>query len=100
MTLQEMIEEVKQAFPGVPDKQITNMLNRAMDEFCEETEILTDTASLTEQADARYYPLTAGLWAGLENTGEVLKIRQVDYDDEPIKRFIGRPDDTDLTEAS
>jgi len=100
VTLQEQIEEIKQAFPGTPEKQIINMLNRAMDEFCEESEILTDSASLTEQADVRYYPLTATLWSGLEADGEVLKIRQVDYDSKPIKRFIGVPDDIDLSEAS
>ncbi len=37
MTVQQMIEEVRQLFPDIAETQIMSMLNRALDDFIEHT---------------------------------------------------------------
>ena len=45
MTLNEMIELVRQHHPHMQDNEIRLLLNRASDDFCAKTEIIKDSFS-------------------------------------------------------
>lgn len=99
MTLQHMLEEIRNLFPDVGDTELTSMINRALDEFCEHTRIGVHTNdTVTAQADAIYYALT--LLSAVSDVDDVLGVYQVDFDDTPMYRFIGAIPNTDLTEAT
>lgn len=97
MTEQELIETIQQLHPEFKETQLRLMLNQAMDEFCEKTRILTDTDTVTTQA-VRYYDLTK--FSNITDADTVLEITRVDYDNEPVNKFVGTVRDTDLTEAT
>ena len=93
MTLNEIIELVKQHHPHMHDTEIRLLANRASDDFCAKTEILKDSFSLGADVDAdsttanqRYYTIPS----------EVLTIREVYLNNVRIPRLIGKPiiDDT------
>ena len=97
MTLNEMLELVKQHHPHMGEMEIRYLLNRASDDFCAKTDILKDSFSLGNNVDAdnvtalkRYYTIPS----------EVLKIREVYLNDVRIPRLIGEPiiDDTNIEE--
>ena len=97
MTLNEIIELVKQHHPHMADTEIRLLANRASDDFCAKTEILKDSFSLGDDAnpdsttaDKRYYTLP----------GEILTIREVYLNDVRIPRITGKPiiDDTTTEE--
>lgn len=82
MTLKEMIERVQQHHPHMGEVEIVKLLNRAKDEFCEETEIYKKTdSSITTIADTRWYTVPSGLF----------KIEEVYFDDVKIPRLQGNP---------
>jgi len=93
MTLNEIIELVRQHHPQMGESEIRLLANRASDDFCAKTEILKDSFSLGADvesddttANKRYYTLPS----------EVLTIREVYLDNVRIPRLIGKPiiDDT------
>ena len=81
MQLKEMIELVQQHHPHMRETEIVKLLNRAKDEFCEETEIYKKTSTMSTTADHRWYGLPSGL----------LKIEEVYVDDVRIGRLQGNP---------
>ena len=93
MTLNEMIELVRQHHPHMQDNEIRLLLNRASDDFCAKTEIVKHSFSLgtdndpdSTTANKRYYTLPA----------EVFTVREVWLNNVRIPRIIGKPiiDDT------
>lgn len=107
MTTKEMIELVQQHHPHMGETEIIKLLNRAKDEFCQETEIVkkkyifvsaddgTETAANVDGdnsisatvANQRYYSISKF----------ILKIEDVWLNDVKISRLIGKPiidDDT------
>ena len=97
MTLNEMIELVRQHHPHMQDNEIRLLLNRASDDFCAKTEIIKDSFSLGTDvnpddttANKRYYTLPSN----------ILTIREVYLDNVKIPRLIGKPiiDDTTTEE--
>jgi hypothetical protein len=97
MTLNEIIELVKQHHPHMGETEIRLLANRASDDFCARTEILKDSFTLGADVDPddttankRYYTLPS----------EVLIIREVYLNNVRIPRLIGKPiiDDTTTEE--
>jgi hypothetical protein len=97
MTLNEMIELVRQHHPHMQDNEIRLLLNRASDDFCAKTEIIKDSFSLggdvnpdDTTANKRYYTLPSN----------ILTIREVWLNNVRIPRLIGKPiiDDTTTEE--
>jgi hypothetical protein len=97
MTLNEIIELVKQHHPHMGETEIRLLANRASDDFCAKTEMLKDSFSLGADVDAdsttankRYYTLPS----------EILTIREVYLNSVRIPRLIGKPiiDDTTTEE--
>jgi len=94
MKQKEMIEMIQQEHADIGETQIRAMLNRAMDKFDEDTKgLVKKTATITPLATRRRYPFSE--FGGIESSEEVLKINRVDYNNKPIKRFIGNLDLTD-----
>ena len=82
MQLKEMIELVQQHHPHMGETEIVKLLNRAKDEFCEETEIYKKTDSTIDTvADTRWYTIPTGL----------LKIDEVYLDNVRIPKMQGNP---------
>jgi len=88
MTLNEIIELVKQHHPHMGETEIRLLANRASDDFCAKTEILKDTFALGSDVDPdsttankRYYTLPS----------EILTIREVYLNNVLIPRLIGKP---------
>jgi hypothetical protein len=95
MTLNEMIELVRQHHPHMGDVEIRLLLNRASDDLCAQTELIKHSFSLgadvnpdSSVASKRYYTLPS----------EVLTIREVYLNNVRIPRLIGKPiiDDTTI----
>jgi hypothetical protein len=87
MSPKEMIELVQQHHSHLGQTEIAKLLNRAKNDFCSKTEMITDTYTSTTVANQRYYTLDA----------RVLKIVDVWLNDVSIPRVIGKPiidDDT------
>ena len=82
MKIQELVDLVQQHHVHMGETEIIKLLNRAKDDFCEETGIYKKTdASLTTTADTRWYTIPSGL----------LKIEEVYLNDVKIPRFQGNP---------
>ena len=82
-----MFELVQQHHSHIGQTEAFKLLNRAKDDFCAKTEIITDTYTSTTVANQRYYTLDA----------RVLKIVDVWLNDVAIPRIAGKPiidDDT------
>ena len=97
MTLNEMIELIRQHHPNMADNEIRLLLNRASDDFCAKTELIKHSFSLGSDVDPdptaankRYYTLPA----------EILTIREVYLNNVRIPRITGKPiiDDTTTEE--
>ena len=82
MQLKEMIELVQQHHPHMKETEIVKLLNRAKDEFCEETEIYKKTdITIDTVEDTRWYTIPTGL----------LKIDEVYLDNVRIPKMQGNP---------
>ena len=86
MTLNEIIELVKQHHPHMADTEIRLLANRASDDFCAKTEMIKDSFTLGNDvsgdytaANKRYYTLP----------DEILTIREVYLDSVRIPRLVG-----------
>jgi hypothetical protein len=96
MTQQEMIETIQQDFPEIGETQIRLMLNRALDKFESEVELLRATASVNVTVDdERRYEFTD--FTGINSNDDVLSVDRVDYNNKQVKRFTGYIEETDLT---
>ena len=96
MTQQEMIETIQQDFPEIGETQLRLMLNRALDKFESEVELLrgTATVSVTED-DKRRYAFTE--FDGINSNDDVLSVDRVDYNNIQVKRFTGNIEETDIS---
>ena len=102
MKQREMIETIQQQHPEIGETQIRLMLNRAIEYFDDETELLTRTAEYSGVdnnpdapiADKRRYSFHE--FDGITSSDEVIKITRVDYNNKPVKRFIGEINETDV----
>ena len=96
MKQQEMIETIQQDFPEIGETQLRLMLNRALDKFESEVELLrgTATVSVTED-DKRRYAFTE--FDGINSNDDVLSVDRVDYNNVQVKRFTGNIEETDIS---
>jgi hypothetical protein len=96
MTQQEMIETIQQDFPEIGETQLRLMLNRALDKFESEVELLrgTATVSVTED-DKRRYAFSD--FTGITSNDDVLSVDRVDYNNIQVKRFTGNIEETDIS---
>lgn len=94
MTQKQLIETVKQHHPNLGETQIRIFLNKALDEFCRKTRILTDTVTFNTAVDTRYYNI-GNLNSSV--TGEISEITRVDYNGFQIPRLVSAPEKTDIT---
>ena len=82
MTQKQMIELIQTHHPDMGETEARMYLNKALKEFCRETEILSGSTTFSTAADQRYYQIDAG----------VIKITRVDVDDYRIDRLVGLPE--------
>jgi len=87
MTQKQLIETVQQHHPELGETQIRIFLNKALDEFCRRTRILTTAYTFSTVADQRYYALD----------DSILEVLSVDFDGYDIYRLSGRPEVRDIT---
>ena len=87
MTQKQLIETVQQHHPELGETQIRVFLNKALDEFCRKTRILTTAYQFTTEGDRRYYALDDA----------ILEVLSVDFDGYDIYRLSDRPEVRDLT---
>ena len=95
MTQQKMIEIIQQEFPNIGETQIRVMLNRALDKFETETELLRGTDTVTVVADKRRYAFSD--FDNITSSDDVLSVDRVDYNAKQIKRFLGTIEETDIS---
>ena len=90
MTLKEMIELVQQHHPHMGETEIVKLLNRAKDDFCDKTQIIKTTKTISTASGTRYYHLDKS----------ILRVNDVWLDSIKIPRLIEKPiiDDTDSGE--
>ena len=83
MTRKEMVELVKLHHPQMGEKEIVNRLNRAKDSFCEQTELVEVSLSISggSVANQTYYQLS----------DDVLKIKDVWLNRVRIPRILQKP---------
>ncbi len=105
MKLIAMIETIQQMFPDIGTTQILLELNKAKDELCHESKLITTHTTITGQnATKRYYPLT--LSNDISDVDDVIEINSVDLDANDnegfkvIDRITGAWESKDETEAS
>ena len=101
MTQKEMIETIQQEFPDVGETQIRLMLNRALDKFESEVELLRGTATASVTADDKRRNqfsdfVIEGTSTALSND-DVLSVNRVDYNNKQIKRFGSIIEETDIS---
>mgnify|MGYP003136781751 CR=1 FL=1 len=90
MKLGEMIDILKTRHGGVSEPAMIKMINRAMDEVCRESKILTGSFTFSTVANQRYYDLTT------TNGEEIIEVISVDYDNKDIPRLTGSPETRDF----
>ena len=92
MTQKQLLELIQQHHPGMGETEVRLALNRAQDDFCAKTELITETYTQTSVAGQRYYTLDA----------QILKILSVQVNDVEIPRLIGKPiiDDDEFDAAT
>ncbi len=96
MTQQEMIETIQQDFPEIGETQLRLMLNRALDKFESEVELLRGTATVSVTEDEkRRYAFTD--FDGITSNDDVLSVDRVDYNNIQVKRFTGNIEETDIS---
>jgi|10_taG_2_1085330.scaffolds.fasta_scaffold193116_2 hypothetical protein len=89
MKLQEIIDVIGKRHTNTSGNQITRLANRAIQDFCQKTEIYEEdftTAGPTVQ-DQRWYTLPS----------RVIKIKYVSVDAETAPMLVGTPNKKDIT---
>ena len=93
MTQKQILEMVKLHHPDMSDAQARIHLNKALDEFCEQTKILKGQATFTTISEQRYYRLI-----DLDGDGDsseqhqFIDIDRVDFNDYQISRLQDPPE--------
>ena len=87
MTQKQLIELIQQHHSGMGETEIRLALNRAQDNFCSDTELITATFTQDSVAGQRYYNLDDA----------IVEITRVDYDNYEIPRLVGEPEKMDTT---
>ena len=89
----QMIEMVKKHHPELSNAEIRIYLNKALDEFCEQTRILKGRTSFTTAADTRYYRLS-DLDADGSGTDQhkFIDIDRVDFNNYRISKLQDAPE--------
>ena len=93
MKQQQMIEMVQKHHPEMTETEIRIYLNKALDEFCEQTKILKGQATFTTISEQRYYRLI-----DLDGDGDssdqhqFIDIDRVDFNDYQISRLQDPPE--------
>ena len=82
-----MIEIIKTHHPDMGEAEARVYLNKALKEFCRETEILSGTTTFSTEVDKRYYDLDSN----------IIKITRVDIDDYKVNKLSGLPEKTDAS---
>ena len=83
MTVQTMIELVKQHHPDVNEKIIVLWLNQAQREIMDKIgPITTSEGTFNTNGTSKYYDFTS--ISGVSDAKDVLKIKRVDFDGERI----------------
>ena len=91
MKLGEMLDILKTRHSGVSETAMIKAINRSMDEFCRESQILKGSFTFDTIAGRRYYDLTTS------NGDEIIEVISVDYDGKDVPRLTGRPETRDFT---
>ena len=93
MTQKQIIEMVKMHHPKMGDTEIRIYLNKALDEFCEQTKILKGQETFTTTADTRYYKLDD---LDADGSGadqhKFIDVDRVDYNNYQISRLQEPPE--------
>lgn len=101
MTQYQMIEIIQQEFPNIGETQIRVMLNRALDKFETEVELLRGTATVAVSGSSkRRYSFSDFVVEGSSTAvvaNDVFSIDRVDYNNKQIKRFMGVIEETDIS---
>tara|TARA_R110000824_G_scaffold111891_9_gene260725 strand:- start:37 stop:300 length:264 start_codon:yes stop_codon:yes gene_type:complete len=87
MKLQEIIDVIQKRHTNTSGNQITRLANRAMQDFCQKTEIYEESFSLTTTADLR--------WQDIPD--RAIKIKYIDVDGEEAPMVVGEPNKRDNT---
>lgn len=87
MKQSQMIEIIKTHHPDMGEAEARVYLNKALKEFCRETEILSGTTTFSTEVDKRYYDLDSN----------IIKITRVDIDDYKVNKLSGLPEKTDAS---
>lgn len=87
MKQSQMIEIIKTHHPDMGEAEARVYLNKALKEFCRETEILSGTTTFSTEIDKRYYELDSN----------IIKITRVDINDYEVNRLSGLPEKTDAS---
>jgi len=92
MTQKQLIELVQQHHPDIGETELRLALNRAKDDFCAKTEIITANWTQNSVAGQRYYSINDA----------ILRIKDVQVNDVSISRLVGKPiiDDDEFDGAS
>ena len=81
-----MIERVQQHHPSMGQVEIIRYLNDAMNDLGFRAELIESIDRFNTEAGKRVYPLKK----------HSMKVKGVDFDDNTIKKLIGRPTKRDL----
>ena len=89
----ELVELVQQHHPHMGETEILKLINRAMDDFTSETEILKRYADIANTtAGQRYYPAVDNEFtsAAINGDTDILRILNIWIDDVLIPRLVNR----------
>ena len=93
MTQTQIIEMVQMHHPEMGETEIRLYLNKALDEFCENTRILKGQQTFTTTADTRYYKLDDLDADGSEaDQHKFIDVDRVDYNNYQISRLQDPPE--------
>ncbi len=87
MKLKEYFDIASDSYPEVELADVVKILNRAIEDFSERTEIVKNSYKTNTVAGQRFYNLD-------EN---IIKIISVDVDNETAPKLIGEPSKRDMT---
>ena len=89
MKLQEIIDVIQKRHSGASGNQITRLANRAIQDFCQKTEIYEEdfTTSGPTVQNQRWYTLP----------NRAIKVKYVDVDAEKAPMVVGEPNKRDTT---
>lgn len=87
MKLKEYFDIASDSYPSIELSDCIKILNRAIEDFSDRTEIVKNSFNTETVAGQRFYTLD----------DDILKIISVDIDDERVPKLIGEPKDRDMS---